>query len=242
MLDFLPDLGLAFLGLAFFGFILKDSFNWEVTIKPPTMYKSYVSTIFHFVSIALYVIAVLIVFIVVFLAAPNQNNPFSQFLGALLQIAQGFENAGGVQHGFTLSIKNGLALAFFPAFFYVAIVSLTVIAGRYIRFINPNWVKIELKDETREYPKIIADDDIFFYFEQPDNSDLWEAVKKVDIQKMEIVKHPSKFKDKFREFWENTTNLWKQKDYFELSQVLLRQFGIYIWFIFMILSVIIIAH
>jgi hypothetical protein len=238
MFEFLPDLGLAFLGLAFFGFVLKDSFNWEVTVKPPTMYKSYLSTIFHFVSIALFVIAVSIVFIVLILAAPNQNNPFTQFLVGLLQIVQTFETLGGLQQGFTLSIKNGLVLAFFPAFFYVAIVSLTVMAGRNIRFLNPNWIKIRLNYETREYPKIIADDEIFFYFEQPNNSDLWEAIKKTDIQKMEIVKHRSKFIDELGGFWKKITELWKQKDYSEIFVICLRKFWIYLWFIFFILMVV----
>jgi hypothetical protein len=244
MLEILPELGsfgsfgLIFIGFALFGFILKDAFNWELTLKPPTMYKSYFSTIFHYVSVALFVLSISIVFLVMIVDAPNQNNSATQFFLTLFKIIQAFENSGLISVGFSRSIIQGFTLAFFPAFFYFGLISITIFAGRVYRFVNEYWIKIELKDGEKTYPKIISDDEIFFYFEQPNNPGLWEAIKKEDIKKMVIERHSSRVGDKLKQFWKTLSDLWVQKRYFEVIILILGNSLIYILFLFFIFSIV----
>lgn len=239
MFDILANLGFIIIILALFGFIIKDAFNWEFNLKPPTMYKSYLSTIFHYTSIAIFVISIVIIFVILFLSAPNQDNLLSKFLYLIIDIIQKLEINGLLETGFTASLLNKLAIAFLPAFFYFGIITVTIILGRCFRFFNENWVKVEFKNNIiKRYPKIVSDDEQFFYFEQPDNPSYWEAIRKEDIIKFAIERHRSRITDKIVIFWNDLTGLWQNKRYFDLFLEILTNFGIYFTFLIIIFAVI----
>lgn len=216
MLEILPEISVIFISLALLGFLLKDAYNWELFRKPPTMYRNYIPSLFHYVSIGIFVLSIVIIFIVISLVAPNQNNIFSNFLNFIFKIIEAGESSNIFPTGFTLSVKNYLALAFFPAFIYFGMIAVTIAIGRFFRSTNNQWINVELIDGWLNSPKIISDDDDFFYFEQDKNPGTWIAVRKDNIRKMTIQQHPSRFGEHFRSYIKKLSCLYNQKQYWEL--------------------------
>ncbi len=85
MLEFLGELGIVFILLALFGFIIKDAFQFGLTLKPPSLYKTYILSLFHYVSIALYVLSFSTALFIMILASPNQENMITSFFNSILR-------------------------------------------------------------------------------------------------------------------------------------------------------------
>jgi hypothetical protein len=152
------------------------------------------------------------------------------------------ENSGILASGFSTSIKNNLVLSFFPAFFYFGTISVVLAIGRFVRFINEVWVKVEFNEGEKDYPKVISDDDDFFYFEQPDNPGFWEAIRKENIKKITLRRHPSRFRDKFKSYFEKLSDLYSTKQYGALTRQILNDTILYVPFVFLIILLIFSPH
>jgi hypothetical protein len=243
MFEILPDLGLIIIGVALFGFILKDAYNWELFQKPPTIYKQqYISTIFHYISIGLFALSILIIFTFFSVFAPNQDNLISKFFNFMFTFIQVAESSGVLASGFSTSIKNNLVLSFFPAFFYFGTVSVVLAIGRFARFMNEVWVNVEFNDGEKSYPNVISDDDDFFYFEQPDNPGFWEAIRKENVKKITLRRHPSRFRDKFSSYFGKLSDLYSKKQYGALIRQILNDTILYVPFVFLIILLIFSPH
>jgi hypothetical protein len=242
--DILPEIGIIFFVLALFGFILHDAFNSGFSPKPHNLYHSYVLTIFHYVSIALFVLSFSVSLFIMILAAPNQNNAITQFFNMIFQTIQNFENQHLLDAGFTKTVTNDLILSFFPAFFYFVVISIVMFSGNLTRFLNKIWVKVWLSDtEFKEFPKIISDDDNFFYFVHPENVTFWTAIRKSDIKQIEVVEHKSKLADKWEVYKKHLEKLNKEGGKRAILIEIFVDFGLYImWAIFFIIAIIFSGH
>lgn len=193
MFNFLTDASIIFISLALFGFLVKDAFYWGRIIKPPNLYRSNIQAVFHFTSVATFILCLFIVFFVITAAAPNQENFITQFANSLLELVQSYESNESIPQGTLSSIINFLTLAFFPSLFYLGAYLIISNLGLISCCLNVNWVKIYFKDDQAGvFPRIIAEDDYFLYVEDEMSNQYWKAFRRSDIQKIEVVQHPSK--------------------------------------------------
>lgn len=126
-------------------------------------------------------------------AAPNQENFITRFVNSLLELVQSYENNKNIPQGTLNSIINFLALAFFPSFFYLGAYVIISNLGLISCCLNATWVKIYFKDDQAGvFPRIITEDDYFIYVEDEKSNQYWKAFRRSDIQKIEMVQHPSK--------------------------------------------------
>ncbi len=114
-----------------------------------------------------------------------------------------------------------------------------MIGGTYSRLISENWIKITLKNgQEEEYPKIISDDDFFVYFENKNRKNEWESIRKEDIQKMECIRHKSRFSEMFNLMKEEIRIMWENHKYFSLGSYLFVKFFIIILMIILLIPLI----
>jgi hypothetical protein len=241
--DILPEIGLIFFVLALFGFIIHDAFNSGFSPKPHNMYRSYILTIFHFVSSALLLLSFSLVTFVLIIVSPNQNNVITHFFIGIFQTIQNFENQHLLATGFTNSIQTDLALSFFPAFFYFIIISFVMMLGDLMRFLNNIWVKVWFSDGgSKDFPKIISDDVDFFYFRDPETITFWTAIRKSDIKKIELVRHSSKLRDKWIDYQTYLKKLYDDGGKRAVLIGIIADFGLYLMWIIFFVIIILFGH
>jgi len=236
LFDFLTDASIIFISLALFGFLIKDAFDWGKTVKPPNIYRGNIQTIFHFSSIATLILCWFVVWFVMLVAAPNQDNIITESAGFPLYLIQNFENNGLVAPGTHYSFIKLLTLAFFPSLFYIAAWTTTIHLGFISRYFSVNWIRMFFKENQYEdYPRIIAENDFLIYVEDNKNNQHWKAFRKSDIYKIEMVRHPSKWTALIRHYSE----LKRERKYRELVFEIFNTFYILIMTFVLIVPLII---
>jgi len=236
MIEFLGQLGILFIILAFFGFVIKDAFQSGLSFKPPNFFKTYLQSLFHYVSIGLFFLSFILIIFILILASPNQDNFFTQSLNIIVELLQNFENNEILSKGFTKQLFDYFALSFVPALIYFFFISAVIIAGRISRLISDNWIKISFSDNTDDtFPKLIWEDDTFIYVSDKKIENNWIALRKNLVHKIESVKHQSQFQDKFQFFLSTLKRMWKDHQYLSLIGYLFDNFIILILLLIIII-------
>ncbi len=83
---------------------------------------------------------------------------------------------------------------------------------------------------------------IFFISEQPDNPGFWEAIRKEDVKKITLKKHPSRFRDKFKSYFGKLSDWYSKRQYGVLIRQILNDTILMYPFVFLIILLVFSQH
>lgn len=118
MLSELQDYGLIFILLAVFGFIILDIFKTGQYWGIPDFYKSNIEKFFHYISTAILFLSFSLVFLVLTISSPNQENAITKFAKSFLTIFDKFHELGILTNdSYALVVRVVVFSSFFLPFF-----------------------------------------------------------------------------------------------------------------------------
>lgn len=186
----LQDYGLIFVSLAVFGFIILDIFKTGQYRGIPNFYRTTVEKFFHYVSTAILALSVILVLIGISLTAPNRENTIAEFIKGFFDIFDKFHEFGIVSdEGYSVAI-NIFALASLFAFIYIILYAIIFYMGIYYRIINTIQLSVFLRNRSEpiKFAGLITESDDFFFFLKKEGFNLWEAIRKDDITRIDTIK------------------------------------------------------
>jgi len=186
----LQDYGLIFVSLAVFGFIILDIFKTGQYRGIPNFYRTTVEKFFHYVSTAILALSFILVLIWLSLTAQNRENAIAEFIKAFFDIFDKYHELGIISdEGYSVAISI-FALASLFAFIYIILYILIFYMGICYRTMNTIQLSVFLRNRSEpiKFSGIIAESDDFFFFLKKEGFNLWEAIRKDDITRIDAIK------------------------------------------------------
>jgi len=248
----LIDYSIIVIGLAIFGFLIRDNFYLYRKYCKPYELKNSTDNLFSNISLAIFIIACCLITINMFIL------PNPELLHIFEPTLTDFETL--VEHGIITQselfayistiIFYGKILIIF-SYIYVIVIFITMVVGLIAVYIDLKGVKVFFNgpENSKEYKRIICESNDFVYLEKFENFREWEAIKKSDILKIESIETKSRFDryiiKKFSDFINKHSAIGDPKKrlyliFIFLSVYLISVFLIGFGVIFQILSIIII--
>ncbi len=193
----LQDYGLIFVSLAVFGFIILDIFKTGQYWGIPDFYKSNIEKFFHYVSTAVLFLSFALVFIGLAISSPNQENAITKFVKGIFTIFDKFRELGILSDdSYTIVVKI-VAFSSFFAFLYILLYGFVFFSGLYIRLGSAIQLNVFLKEKNEpiKFTSLITESDDFLFFIKNEGINLWEAIRKDDIVRIETVKARSRLEN-----------------------------------------------
>jgi hypothetical protein len=195
--DFL-SYGFLFIILAIFGFVIKDIVNLSQYWNFPDDYKSDTERFFNYISTAILIIAFATVLLTPSFTSKEPGVAYN-FLNVTANTITNLhqmnyisnETYSGIIEDFSLSLVGIIIFSWVYIFIYVIAFSY----GLILRYSKAYGVSVVLKSnpETPEiFRELIRESDEFFFFEKDSGINLWTAIKKEDIIRMEMVDLPTR--------------------------------------------------
>jgi len=186
------------IGLAVFGFILKDTYYMYRRYCAPYEFKNSTDSYFSHISLAIAIISICWIIIIL---------PLTLTSDAELAIKAILENFAKLAEFGVLTEEEvinyfreaafGIYVFTWFAYAYVVIYFITLILGVLAIYFDPKTVVITYQNQKQqEYKRIILESGDFVYFEKDSNFRDWEGVPKGSIVKIESKASKSKF-DRF---------------------------------------------
>ena len=195
----LQDYGLIFVSLAVFGFIISDIFKtgqyWGCGI--PSFYKSNIEKFFHYVSTAILFLSLFLVFI----GLAPQENAITKFIDVFFTAFYKIHESGILSDGSYIIIEKIFVISSFFAFIYIFLYAVLFLSGFYLRLgsheIQLNQLNVFLRNQCEpiKFAAFVAESNDFFFFLKKEGINLWEAVRKEDIKRIETIKASSQLEN-----------------------------------------------
>jgi len=198
----LQDYGIIFLCVALFGFIILDIYRTGRDLGIPNFYKSYIEQIFHCISVAILAFSFSLVAIFLLLKAPNQENVFTNIVKAFFTAFERSQELGIIStESYEIILKFFIYSVYFSIVyipFYAIVLGLGLVS-RYNSKLRTN-VYLKGKNEPIRFVSLITVTDDFFFFEKEGRQlNLWEAIRKEDIIRIETITAPTRFSIMYKE-------------------------------------------
>jgi hypothetical protein len=215
----LQDYGLIFVSLAVFGFIILDIFKTGQYWGIPNFYKSNIEKFFHYVSTAILFLSFSLVFIGLALSSPNQENTITKFIKGFFTVFDKIHESGIVSDGSYTIVLKIFAISSFFAFIYIIIYFIVFFSGIYLQLGKAIQLNVFLRDKSEpvKFAGFVSESDDFFFFLKMNGINLWEAIRKEDIARIETIKTRSQLENWIFDFINqvfNFKNKIRIKEYF----------------------------
>lgn len=198
MIPSLQEYGIILLIFAVFGYSFLDIFNVGLDWGLPNIHRSSIDKILHYTSVGIWMSTYLIMFIFLTLIAPNQDNFFSKLFHSSFEVISNTYESGIITSETYNIILQTFTFSILFAFNLTILYSLAFLFGLFIRFNATDWIKVYFKDDNRtaKFSRFISESDDFFFFGTQGN--LWEAIRKDDVSRIETNKVPTKLDEWFK--------------------------------------------
>jgi hypothetical protein len=186
----LQDYGLIFVSLAVFGFIILDIFKTGQYRGIPNFYRTNVEKFFHYVSTAILALSFILGFIGLCLTAPNQENAIAEFVKGFFNIFDKIHEFGIISdEGYSIAIKI-FVLALLFSIIYISLYVIIFYMGMYYRVIRTIQINVFLRNRSEpiEFASLVTESDDFLFFLKKEGFNLWEAIRKDDITRIDVIK------------------------------------------------------
>lgn len=189
----LTGLGLTFVVIAIFGYIISDTFKSVRNLGIPDTYRGDLENFFHYFSKGIIALSFLIFVTFSALASPNPENLITKSLYEFINVFEKFHEMGIVSDYYYTLIPKIYILAVFPSIALLIIWMITFFSSLFLKFSQGFGVKVFLKgkEQPLEALDLISETDQFFYISKQGN--LWAAIRKDNIERIEAVHTPSLF-------------------------------------------------
>ena len=191
----LQDYGLIFAFLAVFGFIVSDIFRTGQYYGIPNFYKSSVEKILHYISTAILVLSFILVFMWLSILSPNKENAITKFVNELISIVGEIIEIGILGGENYIVIVQIFRSASLLAFFYIFLYAVVFYFGSFFQMASIIKFNVFLKSnpsEAKPFSSLIAESDDFFFFLKNNGTNLWEAIRKDDVERFERIEGRSR--------------------------------------------------
>lgn len=193
----LQDYGIILLCAALFGFIILEIYNTGRDLGIPNFYKSHVEQIFHYISVAILVFSYSLVAIYVLLTFSNQENVFTNIVKVFFTSLERSHELGIISTESYGTILKFLIYSTMFAFYYTIFYVIVLILGIFSRYNSMlrTYVYLKGKNEPSKFVRLITETDDFFFFEKEEvfRLNLWEAIRKEDIVRIETITGHTRF-------------------------------------------------
>lgn len=193
----LQDYGLIFISLAVFGFIVLDIYKTGQYLGIPDFYKSNIEKFFHYISIAILVLSFSLFFIAFVITAPNQGNIITESVIEFFYIYEKIYESGVIREESYITSLNIYLLATYFAVIYIVAYVFIFSFGLFIHYFRTIQLNVFLvgKREPIKFAGLLSESDDFFYFLKTGRINLWEAIRKDDISRIETVHALSQYEN-----------------------------------------------
>lgn len=215
----LQDYGLIFVSLAVFGFIILDIFKTGQYWGIPNFYKSNIEKFFHYfhyVSTAILFLSFSLVFIGLSISSPNQENTITKFIKGFFTVFDKIHESGFVSDGSYTIVLKIFAISSFFAFIYIILYFIVFFSGIYLQLGSAIQLNVFLRNqiEPKKFAGFVSESDDFFFFLKINGINLWEAIRKEDIERIETIKARSQLENWIFDFRNRVFN-FKNKIHIE---------------------------
>lgn len=195
MIPDLQDYGIIFLSIAIFGFIVLDIYKTGQGLGIPFYFRTHLEKIFHYISVAVLLFSFSLVFMSLILTAPNQENIFTNIVKAFFATFQRSHELGIISDESYIVILKVFAFSAFFAFNYIILYFILLALGIFSRFNSMLRTNVYLKgkNEPIRFVNLITETNDFFFFEKEEGINLWEAIRRENIERIETIKSSTKF-------------------------------------------------
>lgn len=193
----LQDYGLIFISLAVFGFIILDIYNTGKYWSIPDFYKSNIEKFFHYISIAILVLSFSLVIIGWVITASNQGNIITESVKEFFYTFKKMYEIGIISEESYIASLKIYIFASYVAVVYIIAYIFIFLFGLFIHYLRTIQLNVFLvgKSEPIKFAGLLSESDDFFYFLKMGGINLWEAIRKDDISRIETVHAPSQYEN-----------------------------------------------
>jgi len=210
--DFL-NFGFLFIVLALFGFVVKDIVNLSQYWNFPDDYKSDTERFFNYISTALLIIAFATILLSPFIISKDPNI-VNNFLNATSTSVNTLHDSQYISDETYAGIIQNTSLAILGvvifSYLYIFIYLIAFFFGVLLRYTKAYGVNVFLKSDPNSpvpFRELIRESEQFFFFEKMGGLNMWVAIRKEDVVRMDMITSPSRAEN----FCSNLNNILSQK-------------------------------
>lgn len=215
MIPDLQDYGIIFLSIAIFGFIVLDIYKTGQGLGIPFYFKSNLEKIFHYISVTVLLFSFSLVIInMLLITAPNQDNFFINFIKSFFDVFQRSHEFGFISDESYIIILKFFAFSNFFAVNYIILYFILLVLGIFSRYNSMLRTNVYLKEKTvpLRFVKLITETEDFFFFEKEEKINLWEAIRRENIDRIETITSSTKFEIIFTNLIKSIQNYFHNRN------------------------------
>ena len=148
------------------------------------------------------------------ITAPNQENFFINFIKSFFDVFQRSHEFGFISDESYIIILKFFAFSNFFAVNYIILYFILLVLGIFSRYNSMLRTNVYLKEKTvpLRFVKLITETEDFFFFEKEEKINLWEAIRRENIDRIETITSSTKFEIIFTNLIKSIQNYFHNRN------------------------------